>query len=277
MTDIPTISLTELIARYDVFFVDQFGVLRDDQGAYPGAVEALLKLKDAGKTVVILSNSGRSGEYNAERFTRLGFSRESFDFFVTSGDTAYAVLSQQASYPQPGSRCLTISSGNDRNLADRLRMRSVDTSEEADLVIISGSEAEHIPMDTYRDLLKAAAARNIPAICTNPDTHKLFHGATVPGAGSIARLYEAIGGEVRWFGKPYGDIYEQALQRIGNPMKNAVICVGDSIDHDILGASNACLDSVLVRTGILANLPEAVIGDMIIVDRRPTFLMAQFR
>jgi HAD superfamily hydrolase (TIGR01459 family) len=275
--DISQTSLDRLIEAYDVFFVDQFGVLRDDEGAYPGAVEALQRLKAADKTVVILSNSGRSGDYNASRFVSLGFRRDNFDHFVTSGDAAYAVLSRQGSPVSAGARCVTISSGGDRNLAERLGMRHVETFAEADFLIISGSEAERISMDTYADMLRPAAARNVPAICTNPDIHKLVQGTIAPGAGSIAQLYERLGGMVRWFGKPHRDIYEEALRLCGPPPLDQVICVGDSIDHDILGAKKMGLHSVLVRTGILADLPASQIEEMMIKDRQPTFLMEHFR
>ncbi|WP_420961564.1 TIGR01459 family HAD-type hydrolase [Brucella sp. IR073] len=274
--DIPAATLSQLIDRYDVFFLDQFGVLRDDEGAYPGAAEALERLKAAGKTVVILSNSGRSGDYNAERFARLGFPRESFDFFITSGDTAYEALIRQGSPVPQGAACLTISSGGDRNLAERLGLRHIDDSGEACLVVISGSEAERIPMETYRDLLRPAASRGVPAICTNPDIHKLAGGTTAPGAGSIALLYEELGGTVRWFGKPHRDIYELAIRASGNPPLRSIVCVGDSIDHDILGARGAGLNSVLVRTGILADLPQSALAGLIRDDRRPDFIMARF-
>ncbi len=276
MSDIPQTSLGALIDRYDIFFVDQFGVLRDDEGAYPGAVEALQRLKAAGKTVVILSNSGRSGDYNADRFAGLGFRRDSFDRFVTSGDTAYAVLSREMALPA-GSQCLTISSGGDRNLAERLGLASTDDAAEADLVIISGSEAETIPMEVYADRLRPGAERKIPAICTNPDIHKLAGGTVAPGAGSIAQLYEQLGGSVRWFGKPYGDIYTLALRLTGEPAANTVVCIGDSIDHDIFGARQAGLASVLVETGILANLSPSERASLMTADRRPTYLMPGFR
>jgi HAD superfamily hydrolase (TIGR01459 family) len=275
--NIPTIGLAGLIERYDVFFVDQFGVLRDDEGAYAGSAHALQRLKEAGKTVVILSNSGRSGEYNAERFAKLGFARDSFDRFVTSGDAAYSILSQHGAPAPPGSRCLTISSGDDRNLADRLSLQAVDDASKADLVIISGSQAEDIPMAAYADMLKPAARRGILAVCTNPDIHKLSRGTIAPGAGSIAQLYERIGGVVRWFGKPYRDIYEEALRLCGDPPLDRVVCIGDSIDHDIFGASSMGLNSVLVQTGILVGLPSSEIEGMITPDRRPTYLMAGFR
>ncbi|RUW87363.1 TIGR01459 family HAD-type hydrolase, partial [Mesorhizobium sp. M8A.F.Ca.ET.023.01.1.1] len=41
-----------LAQRYQVFLLDQFGVLHDGQAPYPGAAEALSTLKRAGKTVV---------------------------------------------------------------------------------------------------------------------------------------------------------------------------------------------------------------------------------
>ncbi|MBD0415095.1 TIGR01459 family HAD-type hydrolase [Oryzicola mucosus] len=273
----PHTILDDLIARYDVFLVDQFGVLRDDAGAYPGAAEALVALKKAGKTVVILSNSGRSGDYNAERFVKLGFPSDSFDRFVTSGDAAYAVLSRPDAQLPARAKCLTISSGGDRNLADRLGMESVTSAEDADLIIISGSEAETVPMETYREMLRPAAIRRLPCICTNPDIHKLANGATAPGAGAIAKLYETLGGSVRWFGKPHRAIYDFALKLCENPPPARVVCIGDSIEHDIRGAKDAGLDSVLVETGILAEYggPDRV-ELMDEFGASPTFVMTSF-
>jgi ribonucleotide monophosphatase NagD (HAD superfamily) len=58
----PQIDLAALAARYDAFLVDQFGVLRDEDGAYPGGNDALLRLKALGKTVIVLSaTTMRSG------------------------------------------------------------------------------------------------------------------------------------------------------------------------------------------------------------------------
>jgi HAD superfamily hydrolase (TIGR01459 family) len=77
------------------------------------------------------------------------------------------------------------------------------------------------------------------------------------GAGRIAELYEELGGAVRWIGKPYPDIYEAALKTAGNPVPGSVICIGDSIEHDIAGGDAAHLATALVRSGILAGLSDA--------------------
>jgi len=270
-----TTTLEALIDRYDVFFIDQFGVLRDDSGPYEGAVDALQSVKDAGKTVVILSNSGRSGEYNAVRLIGLGFSASSFDHFVTSGDVAYSVLSAPSSPVKAGDKCFTVSSGHDTNLADRLGLISVENGGLADLVVISGSEAEHVAMQEYERLLRPAAERGLPCFCTNPDIHKLIGGSIAPGAGSIARLYEELGGSVRWLGKPHRQIYDYALALAGPSDLKPVICIGDSIEHDIAGAAGAGLDSVLVETGVQSLLTrEHRLGTE--HSLRPTSRMTRF-
>jgi len=258
----PVVTLEDLAERYGTFLVDQFGVLRDDLAAYPGANEALLFLKSRGKTVIILSNSGRSGDYNAERFVRLGFARAGFDRFLTSGDVAYEILEREQAAAAGPLRCLTISSGGDRNLSDRLGYENVEDAARADIVIISGSEAETIPMALYRDWLRPAALRGLPCFCTNPDRHKLFNGVTVPGAGSIALAYQELGGTVRWFGKPHAAIYDHAMAVAGSPKPEDVICIGDSLEHDIAGARGAGLSSCLVRTGILAALSDSELAAM---------------
>ncbi|SMC49065.1 TIGR01459 family HAD-type hydrolase [Rhizobium sp. RU36D] len=273
----PMTTLSALCVRFDTFFVDQFGVLRDDDGAYAGANQALLHLKALGKTVIILSNSGRSGDYNAERFVKLGFDRGGFDRFLTSGDVAHAVLKQELTASPAARRCLTISSGDDRNLAERLGFASVEAAADADIVIISGSEAESISLDAYRDRLLPAACRGVPCVCTNPDRDKLVKGGgTAPGAGAIAALYEELGGSVRWFGKPFPDIYSQALSLVPTSAER-IVCIGDSIEHDIAGAAGAGLASCLVRTGILADAVPADLEAVAGLHRAwPDYLMQAF-
>ena len=59
--------------KFDAFFFDQYGVLHNGRRPYPGALETLSRLKARGAKIVVLSNSGRSGEENAARMERFGF------------------------------------------------------------------------------------------------------------------------------------------------------------------------------------------------------------
>ncbi|MBL8903209.1 MAG: TIGR01459 family HAD-type hydrolase [Hyphomicrobiales bacterium] len=275
----PTVTLNELSALYDVFFIDQFGVLRGGEVAYAGASQALVHLKAQGKTIVILSNSGRSGPYNISRLAKLGFDSSSFDRFVTSGDVAPALL-ESGLLPierSKSTRCLTIASGEDRSLADNLGFSSVDTAEEADLVIISGSETERIPLASYRALLLPAAKRGVPCICTNPDVHKLVGETLLPAAGTIAALYEEMGGKVTRIGKPYVDIYRHAHALCGHPDKARIVAIGDSLEHDVIGAATFGIDSALTLTGLQAHVSEAaLLAQMQEGQIAPRYLLGSF-
>lgn len=275
----PTVTLNELSALYDVFFIDQFGVLRGGEAAYAGASLALARLKAQGKTIVILSNSGRSGPYNISRLAQLGFDSSSFDHFVTSGDVALALLESGLLPIERGksTRCLTIATGEDRALADKLGYSSVDSAEEADLVIISGSETERIPLAAYRALLLPAAKRGAPCICTNPDVHKLVGGTLLPAAGAIAVLYEEMGGQVTRIGKPYMDIYRHAHELCGLPDKARIVAIGDSLEHDVIGAATFGIDSALALTGLQAHVSEAaLLAQMQEGQIAPRYLLRSF-
>ncbi|WP_158816277.1 TIGR01459 family HAD-type hydrolase [Methylocapsa sp. S129] len=246
-------------AAFNFIFIDQYGVLHDGQRSYPGAVDALSELKARGTRVVILSNSGRSGEANARRMERLGFARDLYDHFLTSGDVAKAALldGELPAKPGPATRCLTISSSSEHDLADALGFTIAHDGAQADLVIISGSQGDRVSLDAYERQIAPAARRQTPCLCTNPDKLMLTSEGTHPGAGAIAALYEQRGGVVRWIGKPYPEIYAVAARLVGSPAPNEVLCIGDSIEHDIVGAHRFGAAAALVRTGILADLSES--------------------
>ena len=58
-----------------------------------------------------------------------------------------------------------------------------------------------------------------------------------------------MGGVVIIQGKPEKDIYIETTKGIKLD-KNKTIAIGDSIFHDIKGANNFSIDSILVRSGI---------------------------
>jgi HAD superfamily hydrolase (TIGR01459 family) len=86
--------------------------------------------------------------------------------------------------------------------------------------------------------------------CLNPDRIVIRGGVEEDCAGAIADLYEAMGGRVTWYGKPFAAIYEHALHRAGNPPRDEVLAVGDGLQTDVLGAARMGFDTVFVTGGI---------------------------
>ena len=246
-------GMRALADRFDAFLIDQFGVLRDGTGPYPGAIETLSSLKRAGKTIIILSNSGKRSAENDRRLAALGFERESWDWFLTSGEVAWRILQSESPTGISGTvgKCLLISRDGDTSPLDGLDLERTDSGDDADFILLAASEGDVYPLAYYETLLAPAARRGVPCLCTNPDKVMLTRQGTAFGAGRIAELYEELGGTVRWIGKPFADIYATARTFLGPIETDRICCIGDSIEHDIAGAAAAGLTSVLVTTGIL--------------------------
>lgn len=249
-------GIRDLADRFDVFILDQFGVLHDGVAPYPGAVETLVRLQEVGKRTLLLSNSGKRSAPNEARLAKLGFVPGSWDFFLSSGEVAWLSLRKQL--PDGGElRCLLIARDGDRSAVEGLPLTLVETGEEADIVLLSASEGDRFDLDHYRWLLQPAAARGARCLCTNPDKIMLTSAGPRFGAGRIAELYAELGGEVTWIGKPFFEIYAAALDMLGNPDPARVVCVGDSIEHDISGGQGAGLRTALVMTGVLETSGQA--------------------
>jgi HAD superfamily hydrolase (TIGR01459 family) len=275
-------GVLEIADGFDLFLLDQFGVLHDGRQPYPGVPDVLRALKDLGKPVVIISNSGKRAAVNVARMERMGLGPEFYDAVVTSGEVAWAWMRDGAA--GGNRRCLMISSGDDGSGLAGLDIETVSEAAEADLLLIAGCEAGRYDEDHYRRLIAPAAERGVPCICSNPDMIALDGPRRHFGPGRIAEIYRELGGEVRYLGKPYPEIYDHIITSIGPTLidqtsvdqtsvdqtlveqtltdqtsvdRRRTLCVGDSIEHDVVGAASAGLRSLLVRCGILAGSSDA--------------------
>lgn len=274
------LTLRQVAERHDILFVDQFGVLHDGQAAYPGAIEALVALKRAGATVVLLSNSGKRSGPNEKRLAGLGFQPGSWDLFLSSGEVAWRMLAGGSGRsPLPaGARLLLLARDGDRSAVDGLDLALTERGDDADAVLLAGSEGDVRPLDWYRDLLAPAARRGVPLLCTNPDRIMLTPVGPRFGAGRIAELYEELGGTVRWIGKPYPEIYAAALAALEDPDPGRVVGVGDSVEHDVAGAKGAGLSAALVRSGIHADISDGELeAEFATRAARPDYIVPAFR
>ncbi len=245
-------SLTALMPRYDGFLLDQWGVLHDGVRPYPGAVAALEMLRRAGKRVIILSNSGRSGAENARQLAKFGFARELYDEVVSAGDDAREALSvrDEPFHHVLGRRCLLLAREGEAHLAEGLGLDLVGDVETADFILLMTMDPPRQSVAGWMGLLQAASARRLPMVCANPDLHRASpDGGLQEAPGLVARAYEQLGGAVRYHGKPQPRIYRTCLAKLGLD-RSRVVAIGDSLEHDIAGAQGAGIDSVFIGGGI---------------------------
>jgi HAD superfamily hydrolase (TIGR01459 family) len=186
-------GLGQISAGFDLFLLDQFGVLHDGNALYPGTIEALEHLKDQGKSVAIISNSGKRSAPNIERMVRIGIPRDLYDVLVTSGEVAWALLKQEhgAAANDPARRCLLITSGADTSPVDGLGAEVTEDSGQADFVLLAGGEGDRYDEAHYRRLLAPAATNGAPCICTNPDKISLGVTANISAPAASPRFMKS--------------------------------------------------------------------------------------
>jgi len=247
-------GVAALARDYDGFIVDQWGVLHDGTKPYPGAIDCLEQLRAAGKHVVVLSNSGRTEAGNSRLMADIGFDPGLFDRVVSAGEDARNALYRRthAFHARLGWRFFAFTRSDDVSLLAGLGLQRVGTVDEADFLMVIGIESPRMTLADYEPLLAAGVARNLPMVCANPDVTRVSPDGLVDAPGALARRYEALGGEVFYHGKPYPAIYAACLEALSGCARDRVVAVGDSIEHDILGASRVQLRSAFIAGGIHA-------------------------
>lgn len=268
-------GLSSIADRFEAFLVDQYGVIHDGAKLYPGVADAMARLTGFDKTVIVLTNSGKRAEPNIARVEALGLPRSSFTTLVSSGEVTWHGLRTGAFGPpfEAGSRIHVIGRPGDDYGLDDLGLIAVAEPEAADFLVIAASDCPRTGLDAYAAALAPAAARHVPALCANPDRTMLAAGGLQPAAGAIAKVYEDLGGRVMFVGKPFTAIYHEALKRAGCAGIR-VLCIGDSLDHDILGGAMAGCRTALVRTGLMDGIGDADLAvALAAAPHRPDYLL----
>ena len=242
------ISLDALPERYRVILCDIWGVVHDGVTPYQGAIERLLAWRGEGRKIILITNAPRTAEAVAEQLDRIGIPRACWDGIETSGEAGIAELLEL------GGSVGFLGTAADRAILDGRGVTFADDGNFTDLAA-TGLEERRPDVAAYAEDLARWAARGVTFHCLNPDRLVIRGGVPEPCAGAIADVYEALGGKVRWYGKPHEAIYRHALRLTGNPPREAVLAVGDALQTDILGAARMGFDAVFVQGGIHADEP----------------------
>lgn len=249
-------GISDISDSYNAFILDQWGVLHNGEKAYDGVIDCLKELKTRNKFIIILSNSGKRADQNREVLKDLGIGPGLYDEIVTSGEMTWQGLRTQDDgvFKNIGKKCFLLSRNGDTSIIEGLNdIELVKDIEEADFLLISGSDApEKTMVDYYEPILKAAIRKRLKAICANPDVRIVVGSNYAHGPGMIARRYEDFGGVVTYIGKPHKPIFQHCIKILQgqNIYPGDTVMIGDTMAHDIMGASAVEIDTCLVKCGI---------------------------
>lgn len=250
-------SLQEISDHYNYFIFDVWGVVHDGSTAYPGAIEAITYLRNKGKKICFLSNAPRRASKVATMLEKFGVTPNLYNFVMSSGEAAFRDLqkNQESGFQNFGKNYFYIGPQKDIDLLDGLNYTRVTDAAQASFAITTGFDGDDSTLAEKMPQALAAKQNNLTLICVNPDLIVVKQdGREMICAGALAKEYQALGGEVVYYGKPFNSIYKIVCEIFNHPKNEEMLMIGDGIETDIKGAVNSKIDSLLVTGGILSNL-----------------------
>ena len=258
--NIPTTitRLEEIYDNYDAFILDQWGVIHDGNKGYLNAIQCVEKLYSKKKILTIISNSSRKKEETIMRLPNLGFQSAHFHEVMTSGEMIWLSLKNKnnSEVKNLGKRCFHIydQTKNEGEIFQKglEKYIFVKNIEDADFILGCTPFFKKAVID-YIPLLNVAKEKDLLFVCANPDFESLEKksNSSTFCMGTIAELYNSLGGKTFLLGKPSIEIYKKTFEALKNINKSRILAIGDSLFHDIRGALNFGVDSLLITsTGI---------------------------
>ena len=244
-------GLREIADTFDLVLMDLWGCVHDGVKPYPAALDCLARLRDAGKSVAILSNAPRRASEVEAKLTEMGIDRALYTGMFTSGEETWKYLKTRPDGlgQRLGRRVYSIMPDRDTGILEGLDLQPVTDIGEATFVLVTGIEDVKTQAKDFDPVLRLALRAGLPLLCANPDLMVHRGGVEEICAGAIAERYESLGGRVVFHGKPHVKVYDEIFKALGT-VRGRAIGVGDSFRTDIRGAQDAGAKGVLIAGGI---------------------------
>ena len=251
-------ALSDVSDQYDALFVDLWGCVHNGVNALPEAVAALQAYRAQGGKVVLVTNSPRPRAGVQKQLAHFGVPDASWDTIATSGDSARAALYRGV----VGRKVWHIGPPSDLKFFEPLHLS--DTPVEIERVELNAAEGMVCtgPFDSLADpavmrpQFLMAKQLGLKLLCANPDIIVDRGESREWCAGALAKLYEEMGGESLYFGKPHPPIYDLARRRLAelnvDIPDGRILAIGDGVLTDIAGAMGEDIDSLFISGGLAA-------------------------
>jgi len=234
-------GLKSIVENYDIFYIDLWGVIHNGINLHKNAIEALEEITKVKKKYVLLTNAPRPNKTVKSFLEKMGMNKEIRECVYSSGEAALSYLKKNLL----GEKFYHLGPPRDFDLfLDFKKNKTVDIKESSYLLCTGLFEEQGEDLNYYKELFKDHINKKM--ICTNPDLIVDRGNKRELCAGSLALVFEKMGGEVTYFGKPFPEVYNQSI----NNKTKRILSIGDNLNTDIKGANLLNYDSLLISNGV---------------------------
>tara|TARA_B100001057_G_scaffold165251_1_gene165783 strand:- start:231 stop:1049 length:819 start_codon:yes stop_codon:yes gene_type:complete len=234
-------GLSSIANNYELFYIDLWGVIHNGIILYKEAVKVLKELELNGKDYVLLTNAPRPSETVRDFLKKMKLDENIRQHVFSSGEAALNYLKNNFL----SQKFYHIGPPKDFDLFKEFEKNKSEDIEKFDYFLCTGLfDHQNDNLRYYKKLFENNINKKM--ICTNPDLIVDRGNKRELCAGSIAMVFEKMGGKVIYFGKPYPEVYNQSIEN----KNKKVLCIGDNLNTDIKGANLLNYDSLLICDGV---------------------------
>jgi len=234
-------GLRSVIDSYDIFYIDLWGVVHNGVTLHKNAIDTLKKITKAKKNYVLLTNAPRPNKIVKLFLEKMGMDKEIREKVYSSGEAALSYLKKN--YLRE--KFYHIGPPRDFDLFIEFKNNKRKDIDKSSYLLCTGLfEDQDEDLNYYKELFKEHTKKKM--ICTNPDLIVDRGSKRELCAGSVALVFEKMGGEVIYFGKPFPEVYNQSIDN----NEKRVLSIGDNLNTDIKGANLLNYDSLIISNGI---------------------------
>ena len=237
-------GLGSIANNYDLFYIDLWGVIHNGIKLHEDAIIALNELFKIKKDFVLLTNAPRPNLTVMKFLEKMGMDQKIRSHVFTSGEAALSYLKKL----DLSDKFFHIGPPRDFDLFNDFKVNQSKDIDKSQYLLCTGLfDDYHKDLNYYKKLFKKHIDKKM--ICTNPDLIVDRGNQRELCAGSVAMIFEKMGGKVVYFGKPYPEVYNQST----NNNKKKILSIGDNLNTDIKGANLLSYDSLLISNGVHKN------------------------
>ena len=234
-------GLNSIAENYDLFYIDLWGVVHNGVNLHEQAITVLKELLKNEKMFVLLTNAPRPNETVRNFLQKLGMDRKLWEHVFTSGEASLNYLKKSFI----SKKFYHIGPPRDFDLFNLFEKNRCENIEESEYLLCTGLfDEQDKDLTYYKNLFEKHTNKKM--ICTNPDLIVDRGNVRELCAGSVAMIFEKMGGQVVYFGKPHPEVYNQST----NNNNKKILAIGDNLNTDIRGANLLNYDCLLISNGI---------------------------
>ena len=234
-------GLSSIADNYQLFYIDLWGVVHNGIKLHEDAIHVLKEIERKNKDYVLLTNAPRPNGTVKKFLEKMGMEKEIREHVFTSGEAAINYLKSNYS----NKPFFHIGPPRDFDLFKDFEKDKLNDIAKSEYFLCTGLFDDHNKdLIFYKNLFEGHIKKKM--VCTNPDLIVDRGTSRELCAGSVAIVFEKMGGKVEYFGKPYPEVYNQSIDN----KDKKILSIGDNLNTDIKGANLQNYDSLIISSGI---------------------------